>query len=108
QTFEVVAVNESGVEGKRTMGTVVSKETVVTPTDVTTKSSYAAGSVTGVVARVGLYVDGTLVRYGSITDGQYKVYIQDVAALKTVGKEFELRFLDSDSTVIRTVVQTVQ
>ncbi|TDR50947.1 hypothetical protein DFP96_11645, partial [Listeria rocourtiae] len=39
---------------------------------------------------------------------QYKVYIQDVAALKTVGKEFELRFLDSDSTVIRTVVQTVQ
>ncbi|TDR50237.1 hypothetical protein DFP96_1303, partial [Listeria rocourtiae] len=39
---------------------------------------------------------------------QYKVYIQDVAALKTVGKEFELRFLDSDSTVIHTLTQTVK
>ncbi|WP_430534774.1 toxin Cry1Ac domain D-VI-related protein [Listeria rocourtiae] len=107
--FHVLVEDATGQKSDLTASTVKLKDTTAEPDDVTTKSSYFTGTIISDNAkRIALYVNGEFVRYGAISDGGYRVYMYDVAALKQAGAEYELQVLDSGNNVLTSIKGTVK
>ncbi|MBC6316981.1 toxin Cry1Ac domain D-VI-related protein, partial [Listeria grandensis] len=100
QEFKVVVVDATGQESDYTTSKVEVNNAKVTPDVNASTSNYLKGDITGNVKRIGLYIDGSLVRYGTISGQTYSIYVYDVAALKQSGTEYELRALDDNGRVL--------
>ncbi|MBC6316979.1 toxin Cry1Ac domain D-VI-related protein [Listeria grandensis] len=105
QEFKVVVVDAAGQESDYTTSKVEVNNAKVTPDVNATTASYLKGNVTGNVARLALYIDGSLVRYGSVSGQTYSLYVNDVPALKQSGTEYELRALNDSGRVLYTTTE---
>lgn len=92
-TFSVRATTASGaiseaVEGMIHPGVLSAAPTIV---DYYVTDSYMTGKVAPNAAKVLLRIDGRNIRIGTIaTDGTFRIYTNDITALKEVGAQFEV------------------
>ncbi|MDT0112300.1 Ig-like domain-containing protein [Listeria booriae] len=92
-TFSVRATTASGaiseaVEGMVHPGILSAAPTIV---DYYVTDSYMTGKVAPNAAKVLLRIDGRNIRIGTIaTDGTFRIYTNDITALKEVGAQFEV------------------
>ncbi|MBC6314435.1 Ig-like domain-containing protein [Listeria grandensis] len=68
-----------------------------TITDYYLNATYIRGEVPKGAVKVTLVIDGKFVKIGTISaDGKYMIYANDIAALKVVGKTFEIIATDAN------------
>ncbi|MBC1402849.1 hypothetical protein HB904_15600 [Listeria booriae] len=99
QIFEIAALTSTGVAGVKTASIVSPKVNPKLTAPAINEFYKGEGYVTGTVptgaTKVALYIDGTFIRYGVITGNDFKIYGNDVAHLKTHGKEFHVLVEDA-------------
>ncbi|MBC2116925.1 beta strand repeat-containing protein [Listeria booriae] len=111
QTFEVRPIDAEGIEGPKATSTVIGKSgtKVGAPTidDYILKTTYLTGEVSEGTARIALYVDDKLVKYGVVADdGTYKIYASD--SLTTAGQTFKVVPFDANGTAGNSTTGTVK
>ncbi|PER34842.1 hypothetical protein COL26_31455, partial [Bacillus thuringiensis] len=77
---------------------VIVKERLAAPTinDYYSTEVFARGTAPG-ASRVGIYVNGVLVRTTAVNaNGSYEIYTGDIVLLRTVGNIFEVVAIDAE------------
>ncbi|MBC2242408.1 beta strand repeat-containing protein, partial [Listeria booriae] len=79
------------------VSTIVTQGTLAAPTinDYTVGDGYVTGSAPAGASKVALYVGDQLIRYAPVTDGKYRVYAGDNAAMGVAGTAFQVAGVDA-------------
>ncbi|PER34843.1 hypothetical protein COL26_31450, partial [Bacillus thuringiensis] len=94
--FQISTLDPAGNEGPKTTMTV--KERLAAPTinDYYPTETFARGTAPG-ASRVGIYVDGKLVRTATVDpNGSYAIYTGDIVSLQKIGNTFEIAAIDAE------------
>ncbi|MBC1794679.1 Ig-like domain-containing protein [Listeria booriae] len=92
-TFSVRATTASGAISEAVQGIIHPGVLSAAPTivDYYVTDSYMTGKVAPNAAKVLLRIDGRNIRIGTIaTDGTFRIYTNDITALKEIGAQFEV------------------
>ncbi|MBC2675184.1 beta strand repeat-containing protein [Listeria booriae] len=83
------------------VSTIVTQGTLAAPTinDYTVGDGYVTGSAPAGATKVALYVGNQLIRYAAVTDGKYRVYAGDNAAMGVAGTPFQVAGVDTAGTI---------
>ncbi|MBC2284268.1 hypothetical protein HCB69_07755 [Listeria booriae] len=92
------------------VSTIVTQGTLAAPTinDYTVGDGYVTGSAPAGATKVALYVGNQLIRYAAVTDGKYRVYAGDNAAMGVAGTAFQVAGVDTAGTIGAKASSTVK
>ncbi|MBC1400692.1 hypothetical protein HB904_10090 [Listeria booriae] len=92
------------------VSTIVTQGTLAAPTinDYTVGDGYVTGSAPAGATKVALYVGNQLIRYAAVTDGKYRVYAGDNAAMGVAGTAFQVAGVDTTGTIGAKASSTVK
>ncbi|MBC6152684.1 beta strand repeat-containing protein [Listeria booriae] len=92
------------------VSTIVTQGTLAAPTinDYTVGDGYVTGSAPAGATKVALYVGNQLIRYAAVTDGKYRVYAGDNAAMGVARTAFQVAGVDTAGTIGAKASSTVK
>ncbi|MBC6314434.1 Ig-like domain-containing protein [Listeria grandensis] len=100
-TFTVKVTSATGVVSNASVGTVGQDQTIAAAPTIANYllgDTYITGKVSAGATKVFLRIDGKAVRGGTIAaDGSYRIYANDLPALKLVGAIFEVVTQDANN-----------
>ncbi|MBC2265918.1 hypothetical protein HCB37_15465, partial [Listeria booriae] len=94
---EIKAKQSLNGQTSGSVSTIVTQGTLAAPTinDYTVGDGYVTGSAPAGASKVALYVGDQLIRYAPVTDGKYRVYAGDNAAMGVAGTAFQVAGVDA-------------
>ncbi|MBC2100209.1 hypothetical protein HCJ70_14245 [Listeria booriae] len=94
---EIKAKQSLNSQTSGSVSTIVTQGTLAAPTinDYTVGDGYVTGSAPAGASKVALYVGDQLIRYAPVTDGKYRVYAGDNAAMGVAGTAFQVAGVDA-------------
>ncbi|MBC2673926.1 Ig-like domain-containing protein [Listeria booriae] len=110
--FHAYATDANGKTSDKASSTVKAKAVVVAPPTINNyvvDSGYVTGKATAPATKVTISIGGKDVRTGDVAaDGTFKIYVNDNADFKVVGKEFTAVAKDAAGNVSQPAKSTVQ
>ncbi|MBC1372856.1 autolysin modifier protein [Listeria booriae] len=110
--FHAYATDANGKTSDKASSTVKAKAVVVAPPTINNyvvDSGYVTGKATAPATKVTISIGGKDVRTGDVAaDGTFKIYVNDNADFKVVGKEFSAVAKDAAGNVSQPAKSTVQ
>ncbi|MBC2118259.1 immunoglobulin-like domain-containing protein [Listeria booriae] len=94
---EIKAKQSLNGQTSGSVSAIVTQGTLAAPTinDYTVGDGYVTGSAPAGASKVALYVGDQLIRYAPVTDGKYRVYAGDNAAMGVAGTAFQVAGVDA-------------
>ncbi|MBC1273514.1 Ig-like domain-containing protein, partial [Listeria booriae] len=107
---EIKAKQSLNEKTSGSVSTIVTQGTLAAPTinDYTVGDGYVTGSAPAGATKVALYVGNQLIRYAAVTDGKYRVYAGDNAAMGVAGAAFQVAGVDTAGTIGAKASSTVK
>ncbi|MBC6129781.1 hypothetical protein HCA00_13290, partial [Listeria booriae] len=108
--IEIKAKQSLNGKTSGSVSTIVTQGTLAAPTinDYTVGDGYVTGSAPAGATKVALYVGNQLIRYAAVTDGKYRVYAGDNAAMGVAGTAFQVAGVDTAGTIGAKASSTVK
>ncbi|MBC2170930.1 Ig-like domain-containing protein [Listeria booriae] len=107
---EIKAKQSLNSQTSGSVSTIVTQGTLAAPTinDYTVGDGYVTGTAPAGASKVALYVGDQLIRYAPVTDGKYRVYAGDNAAMGVAGTAFQVAGVDATGGIGTKASSTVK
>ncbi|WP_430535627.1 Ig-like domain-containing protein [Listeria rocourtiae] len=111
-SFQAYATDANGKAGDKATSTVKARAVIVSPptiNDYVVDGGYVTGKAAAPATKVTISVGGKDIRTGDVAaDGTFKIYVNDNADMKIVGKEFTAVAKDAAGNVSKPTTATVK